>query len=77
MAPANKSPTPPKESLRQLQQQQYGTVVGTASQGGGGMGHNLTDRHSGGIGGKARRWRLAAAATTVVLVSLMAAVGIL
>lgn len=84
MASPNKSPTPCKESLgqrQQQQQQQSGRIAGTASQGGVGMGDRVaglsTARHSGEGGGGARRWGLAAAATTVVLVSLMAAVGIL
>lgn len=87
MARSNKSPTTPK-SLGQEQQQQSGRIASTtsrASEGGGGVGDRVArssrllsvNRHSGEGGGEGRRWRLAAASTTVVLVSLMAVVGIL
>ena len=88
MARSNKSPTTP-ESLdqQQQQQQQSGRIAVTASlasQGGCGVGDGVASsdrllsakRHSGEGGGEGRRWRLAAAVTTVVLVSLIA-VGVL
>lgn len=77
MTRSNKSPTTQLDSLRQEHQEpQSGRIAGTTS-----LASSASllpvGRHSGAEDGGGGRWRLAAASTTVVLVSLMAAVGVL